>query len=103
MWSTIVDWFSDVIVWYWIMALVIIGITLISSYVNDTWIPAIWGLIIGGILIAFPSYLEPALFGWLITTDIIVMTVSFIFMILWILFASQCIYNSFRYDGRLYA
>ena len=88
---------SDIFVWYWILAIVTVGVTVIASLIHRKWMPGLWGITIGSILVCFAPYLEPALFGWNVSTDWLIVALSFTFFILWGLALFQGMYNSLRY------
>lgn len=95
--------FTGIIVWYWLLALLILLFSFISFALprekdERSVIPLLWGITIGVILVLFHYYLEPALFGWLISTDWLIMVLSFIFMCLWVAIIIQGLYNSIRYN-----
>ena len=52
------------VAWYWIMALVIVGISTVASIYHGKYTPALWGWTMGIIFYVGASYIEPVLFGW---------------------------------------
>jgi len=88
---------TAIVVWYWILAFIVMLLTLLAGIIHKAWIPVIWGLTISIIMVMFSFYLEPALFGWMITTDWLIQSLSFVFMIMWGILLFQGVYNSIRY------
>lgn len=92
--------------WYWIL-ICIIGIVSTSAiliqwqknqkFAMDIFV---WMMLVNGLLFFFPAYLEPALFGWLIYTSWIMVTLSFLFFAMWGILVSLILYNCLRY-GRV--
>lgn len=93
---------NAILVWYWLLAITIVLMTFTASIIHKTWIPAMFGAIIGGILVLFASYLEPALFGWLTNPNIVIQILSLVFFVMWLLAIAQALYNGLRY-GRVTA
>ena len=93
---------SQILVWYWILAITIVLVTFVASVIHQEWIPIIWGGIISALLVIFAPFLEPVLFGWIVESSLVIMTLSLIFFILWILAITQGLFNSLVY-GRVVA
>ena len=51
------------LVWYYLLAIVLVMITVIASYIHQTIKPLYWGIIVGLIMILLQVYLTPIVFG----------------------------------------
>lgn len=98
--ETLTTYVMGLLVWQWLTAIGVIIFTLFAGFYHKKYTPIIWGILISCLIIFFPLYFETALFGWITNTDIIIITLSFIYMIMFYMILIQGIFNSLRY-GRV--
>lgn len=91
------QYLQQIVVWYWLLAIGTILLTITATVIHQSWLPLIFGGTISAILVLFPSYLEPLLFGWMTHPSLLMATLSFIFFVMWILAFGQAMYNGLRY------
>ena len=51
------------LIWYYLLAIGIIILTLFASWIHETIKPLFWGLIVGLLMIMLQAYLSPIVFG----------------------------------------
>lgn len=95
-------------IWYWLLAVANVSIGLIGAWIHrnskmaSPGLSALFGLVVGSMIIVFSGYLAPAFTGYWIHGWNLLGIISGVFLVLWLVLDFQAMYNIVRY-GRVVA
>ena len=99
MWTISFD-VSEYLIWYYLLAIGIILLSIWASYEHEKGFPLFWGISIALIIIMLQSYLAPVLFGVLnynYLTETWQFVITGLFSVLWFSYIGLTLWNNLIY------
>lgn len=88
------------LIWYYLLAVGIVILSFIASWIHKTGMPLFWGISISAIVILLQSYLAPVIFGVLnydFATQFWQFMITGIFSVMWFGYIALTLWNNLIY------